>query len=197
MPDKYIEEVLRNELAILEIDKKMIGGKVSLVDVHDFDDGYKGKSLVTNTKHLDEDDNISEIQEEENDDVTHGAMQTVVERNKTGRKQKKTDDDSDVNISQQKTSIQTRKKIKVEDDREISGTDKAKSLVTNTKHLDDGDISEKEEDHYGVTNGSTETGVQTKEISKKPRKADEDSDVIISQQETSLETMRRGRKKIK
>ena len=58
-------------------------------------------------------------------------------------------------------------------------------------------LVKKQEDHYDVTNGSTETGVQMKEISKKPRKADEDSDVIISQQETSLETMRRGRKKLK
>ena len=40
-------------------------------------------------------------------------------------------------------------------------------------------------------------GVQMKKISRKPRKADEDSNVIISQQETSLETMRRGRKKTK
>ena len=78
--------------------KKMRGRKVSLVDAHDFEDGYKGKSLVTNTKHLAQDDNISETQEEENDDVTHGAMQIVVERNKTGREMKKTDD-SNVNIS--------------------------------------------------------------------------------------------------
>ena len=73
MPVKYIEEVLKNEMAILEIDKKMKSGKVSLVDEHDFEDGYKGKSLVMNAKHLDDDGNISETQEEENDDVTHGA----------------------------------------------------------------------------------------------------------------------------
>ena len=184
MPDKYIEEVLKNELAILEIDKKLKGGK-SFVDKQEFEE----KSLVTNTKYLDDDGDISDSQEEENDDVTHGKMQTVVDRKKIGRKQRKANEDSDVINSQQETSIQTRRrgrrKTKVEDDRKISGSDKAKCLV-------DGDIFEtQKEDHFDVTNASTEMDVQMTKINTKPKKADEDSDVIISQQETGEEVGRK------
>ena len=52
---------------------------------------------------------------------------------KIGRKQSKANEDSDVINSQQETSIQTRRrgrrKTKVEDDRKISGSDKAKCVV--------------------------------------------------------------------
>ena len=49
---------------------------------------FEEKPLVTNTKNLDDDGNISDSQEEENDD-THGEMQTVVDRKKmAGNKEK-------------------------------------------------------------------------------------------------------------
>ena len=68
----------------MEIDKKLKCGK-SFVDKHEFEE----KSLVTNTKSLDDDGNISDSQEEEKDDVTHGTMQTVVERKKNWQETKK------------------------------------------------------------------------------------------------------------
>ena len=89
MPDKYIEEVLKDELAILDIDKKMKNrknsnlGNVSKVEDDDLAVGNTAKSLITSMKGLDE-DGMSDSQEEDN--VTNSANETFVERHKRSRK---------------------------------------------------------------------------------------------------------------
>ena len=148
MPDKYIEEVLKNELVILDIDKKLKTRKEPKLEDYENQDRGKAKSVEKKRakirKELEEDGDFSDgdmetssdkkmetsnqTQGDWDRDVTDGETETLVERQRKYTKQKEVDEDCGISDAEKKTSVQgtrkSKKKSREQEDGDIVDGDK-------------------------------------------------------------------------
>ena len=197
MPDKYIEEVLKDKLAILEIDKQIKLKNVSKSQQNDLDDRDEAECSVSRMNELDVGEiNETKLEDEEDDEVTNITTKTLEKTKKRGRKSTKVQNDCDMS----KSDVGEINETKLEDEEDDEVTNITTKTLEKTKKR--GRKSTKVQNDCDMSKSQQETSVQTRTRSRNKTKIEDDSkrsggDKISPKRDQSVEIVSVSKRKLR